>query len=230
MSSFQRIIVFLSFAASYQLAVAADYRVEITNLTYKIAFTPRIVIAHVPVSLFAPGDNLNDTSTGLLNGQMNHALSEIAEAGSLGPIMAILDQESVRNFVSYVVGSGLLVGGKKQSVELLDVDDAQSHLSLFAMLLPTNDGFIALNNMALPQNGSVQYYLNAYDAGTETNTESCEDIPGPLCGGTGQSPNDAGEGFVHIHTGIRGLNPDEIDPAEYDWKNPVAVVTITRMQ
>ncbi|SEM85292.1 spondin domain-containing protein [Nitrosomonas marina] len=218
MASFQKIIVFLSFAASYQLAVAADYRVEITSLTYKTTFKPRIVIAHVPVSLCEPCDNLNDTATGLLNGQMNHALSEITEADSLGPIMAILDQESVRKFVSYVAGSGLLVGCKNQTVEFFDVDDAQNRLSLFAMLLPTNDGFIALNNMALPQTGSVQSTFNAYDAGTETNTESCEDIPGPLCGGTAQSPDDTGEGFVHIHRGIGGLDPDEIDPAEYDWK------------
>ena len=211
-------------------ALAADYRVEITNLTHKIDFTPRIVIAHVPVSFFKPGDNLNDTTSGLLNGQINTALTEIAEAGNLDPMMAILDQASVQNFVSYAVGDDLLAAGQKQTVELSNVDDALRHISLFAMLLPTNDGFIALNNVALPQAGSVHYRLNAYDAGTETNTESCEDIPGPLCGGAAQSPNDTGEGFVHIHRGIRGLNPETISPAEYDWKNPVALVTITRIQ
>ena len=115
-------------------------------------------------------------------------------------------------------------------MELLGVGDAMSHISLFAMMLPTNDGFIALNNMPLPQSGSVRYSLNGYDAGTETNTESCADIPGPLCGGAGPSPDDTGEGFVHIHRGIRGLNPEEINPNTYDWRNPVAFVTITRIQ
>ncbi|MCP5242363.1 MAG: spondin domain-containing protein [Burkholderiales bacterium] len=229
MSAIHKMFVFLVITITCQTVVAADYRIEITNLTHKIEFTPRIVIAHVPVSFFAAGDNLNDTSSGLLDGQINNALTEIAEAGNLGPMMAILDQESIQNFVSYTIGSDLLGGGKKQTVELLNVNETLSRISLFAMLLPTNDGFIALNNAVLPQTGNVQYYLNAYDAGTETNTESCADIPGPLCGGTAQSPNDMGEGFVHIHRGIRGLNPEEINPAEYDWKNPVAIVTISRI-
>ncbi|SFK28849.1 Spondin_N [Nitrosomonas aestuarii] len=225
----KKIMICLALFCVSQSVISADYRIEINNLTYKIAFTPRIVIAHVPVSFFAAGDNLNDTTAGLLNGQINNALKEIAEAGNLGPIIAILDHESIQNFVSYTVGNGLLPGGRKQTVELLDVDETLSNISLFAMMLPTNDGFIALNNMELPRTGSVRYHLNAYDAGTETNTESCADIPGPLCEGTAQSPDDTGEGFVHIHRGIKGLTAT-VNPAEYDWKNPVAVVTITRIQ
>ncbi|SEQ80024.1 Spondin_N [Nitrosomonas sp. Nm51] len=232
MSAIHRMIAILAITFACQIVVAADYRVEITNLTHKIDFTPRIVIAHVPVSFFAAGDNLNDTAGGLLDGQINSALTEIAEAGNLDPMITVLNQESVQNFVSYVVGADLLAVGKKQTVELLNVDERLSHISLFAMLLPTNDGFIALNNAALPQTtaNTMRYYLNAYDAGTETNTESCADIPGPLCSGTAQSPDDTGEGFVHIHRGVRGLHPEEINPAEYDWKNPVAVVTISRIQ
>jgi hypothetical protein len=202
---------------------AADYRVEITNLTNSINFTPRIVIAHVPVSLFSAGDNLNDAEGGLLNGQVNNALKEIAEAGNIDPLAAILDQHS--NVASYVSGEGLLSSGQTQTVNLENIEGF-SKISLFAMMLPTNDGLIVLNNMDLPQSGSVRYYLNDYDAGTETNTESCADIPGPLYGGIAQSPDDMGEGFVHTHRGIRGLG-SEIDPAIYGWKNPVAVVTIT---
>ncbi|HNP25841.1 MAG TPA: spondin domain-containing protein [Nitrosomonas sp.] len=226
---FKKSMICLAIFCFSQSVIAADYRVEITNLTYKIDFTPRIVIVHVPVSFFTAGDNLNDTTGGLLNGQIHNALTEIAEAGNLDPMTAILDQESVQNFVSYAVGDGLLSGGQKQAVELLNIDETLRNISLFAMMLPTNDGFIALNNMELPQAGSVRYHLNAYDAGTETNTESCTDIPGPLCEGTAQSPDDTGEGFVHIHRGISGLTAT-INPAEYDWKNPVAVVTITRIQ
>ena len=229
MSFTKKFIAILTIAWFSQSATAADYRVEITNLTYKISFTPRIVIAHIPVSFFSAGDNLNDTSGGLLNGQVNNALTEIAEAGNVDPMIAILDQDEVRDFAAYAVGDGLLGGGEQQTIDLLDVDASLTNISLFSMLLPTNDGFIALNNMTLPQTGSVSYHLNAYDAGTETNTESCADIPGPLCGGSAQSPDDTGEGFVHIHRGIRGLT-DDINPDEYDWKNPVAVVTITRVQ
>ena len=122
MSAIQKMFAFLVITITCQTVVAADYRIEITNLTHRIEFTPRIIIAHVPVSFFAAGDNLNDTSSGLLDGQINNALTEIAEAGNLGPMMAILDQESIQNFVSYTVGSDLLGGGKKQTVELLNVN------------------------------------------------------------------------------------------------------------
>ncbi len=209
-----------------QSALAADYRVEITNLTYQISFTPRIVIAHVPVSFFSAGDDLNDSEGGLLNGQVNNALKEIAESGNLEPMISILNQEAVAPAVSYVSGDGLLAAGQTQTV-ILEGVEGLSKISLFAMMLPTNDGFIAINNKDLPETGSVSYLVNGYDAGTETNTESCSDIPGPLCGGTALSPEDTGEGFVHIHRGIRGLGSD-IDQAMYDWKNPVAIVTITK--
>lgn len=226
MSLIKKILSVLVILFFSQSVLAADYNVEITNLTYKISFTPRIVIAHVPVALFSAGDDLNNTESGLLDGQINNALKEIAEAGNIEPMISILDQDSVKNFVSYATGDGLLAGGQKETVNLQTIEGL-GKISLFAMLLPTNDGFIALNNVDLPQTGSVRYYVNAYDAGTETNTESCDDIPGSLCGGTAQSPDDTGEGFIHIHRGIRGLNTT-IDPAIYDWKNPVAIVTITK--
>ena len=226
MSLVKKVLFCLGTIFITQSALAADYSVEITNLTYKINFTPRIVIAHVPASLFTAGDNLNDSEGGLLNGQVNNALKEIAESGNLEPMISILDQESIAPAVSYVSGEGLLAAGQKQTVNLQGVEGLNK-ISLFAMMLPTNDGFIALNNKDLPETGSVSYLINGYDAGTETNTESCGDIPGPLCGGTALSPDDTGEGFVHIHRGIRGLG-SEIDPAMYDWKNPVAIVTITK--
>ncbi|GJL73714.1 MAG: hypothetical protein NMNS01_29130 [Nitrosomonas sp.] len=221
--------VFCSFAILFfsQSALAAEYSVEITNLTHKISFTPRIVISHIPVSFFSAGDDLNDSEGGLLNGQVNNALREIAESGNIVPMQLILDQASIAPLVAHATGDGLLNSGQKQTVILND-NEGLSKISLFAMMLPTNDGFIALNNKDLPQTGSINYFLNAYDAGTETNTESCIDIPGPLCEGAGLSPDDAGEGFVHIHRGIRGLGSD-IDPAIYDWNNPVAIVTITKI-
>lgn len=226
MSLIKKVLFCLGTLLITQSTLAADYSVEITNLTYKMNFTPRIVIAHVPASFFSAGDNLNDSEGGLLNGQVNNALKEIAESGNLDPMISILDQESITPAVSYVSGDGLLAAGQKQTVNLEGVEGL-SKISLFAMMLPTNDGFISLNNKDLPETGSVSYLVNGYDAGTETNTESCSDIPGPLCGGTALSPDDTGEGFVHIHRGIRGLG-SEIDQAMYDWKNPVAIVTITK--
>ncbi|MEZ5601637.1 MAG: hypothetical protein R3F36_12070 [Candidatus Competibacteraceae bacterium] len=53
-------------------------------------------------------------------------------------------------------------------------------------------------------------------------------IPGPLCGGEGGSPNVGGEGFVHIHAGIHGIG--DLNAADYDWRNPVATVTVERVR
>jgi hypothetical protein len=89
-------------------------------------------------------------------------------------------------------------------------------ISLASMMLPTNDGFIALDSVPAPRHGSSTFYSPGYDAGTEANDELCASIPGPTCGGAGLSPGDnpGDEKFVHIH---------------YDWRNPVAKITISRV-
>ena len=66
----------------------------------------------------------------------------------------------------------------------------------------------------------------AYDAGSEANSESCEFIPGPPCGNHVHDPAEA-EGFIHISNGIQGTG--DVCASESDWRNPVARVTITRV-
>ncbi len=104
-------------------------------------------------------------------------------------------------------------------------------LTVVAMLLPTNDTFVALDGKKLPQHGSVSYLVPAYDAGTEYNDQDCANIPGPLCGGEGYSSevNNMGEGFVHIGNGFHDLGDDVLKPQRYDWNNNVAKITITRI-
>lgn len=62
----------------------------------------------------------------------------------------------------------------------------------------TNDAFAALNAVPLPASGSSTHNILIYDAGSEPNDEVCANIPGPVCGGEGDSPNVDGEGYVHI--------------------------------
>ena len=101
-----------------------------------------------------------------------------------------------------------------------------NRVSLAAMLVPTNDAFVALNSVRAPHKGSVTYTAVAYDAGSEPNDEMCVNIPGP-CGGEGLSMDVDGEGFVHVHAGIHGIA--DLKAADYDWRNPVARVTIKRV-
>jgi hypothetical protein len=106
------------------------------------------------------------------------------------------------------------------------------------MMIPTNDSFVAMNRMKLPRSGAVQQMVPAYDAGTEYNDQNCANIPGPTCGGEGNSPgpNDTDEGFVHIGNGMHELGDEDaqgnqlIDPKTYDWRNSVARITVRRMQ
>ena len=97
---------------------------------------------------------------------------------------------------------------------------------------------VALNSVQLPFHGSRTYYAKAYDAGSEANDQSCATMPGPRCpDGVGPSdPADSDEGFVHIGNGFHELGDvdasgaEVLGPAVYDWRNPVAKVTITRVQ
>jgi hypothetical protein len=106
------------------------------------------------------------------------------------------------------------------------------YITVAAMLIPTNDGFFALNGVAGPSGRrSLTLFSPAYDAGSERNDELCASIPGPSfteCGGPGGGGMVVGgeEGYVHIHAGIHGIG--DLNAAERDWRNPVASISISR--
>jgi len=115
-----------------------------------------------------------------------------------------------------------------QSVEIeLNSNKKFNRLSIISMLLPTNDTVLALRGAKLPKHGKRTYLLSAYDAGTETNDESCENIPGPFCQGSPFSPEDVGEGYAYPSAGIHG--EADLSGDVYDWAGPVAKVVIERM-
>jgi hypothetical protein len=99
-------------------------------------------------------------------------------------------------------------------------------LSLASMLVNTNDAFTGVDGIALPRYGSKEMYLEAYDAGTEKNTESNYHIPGPCCGNPHMRvPTNE---KIKIHSGIMGHG--DLDPAIYGWSGKVAKLTITRVK
>jgi hypothetical protein len=99
-------------------------------------------------------------------------------------------------------------------------------LSMAFMLVNTNDGFSGLDDVKLPGHGKAVYYVRAFDAGSEKNTELKSDIPGPCCGSTlvGTPTHQR----IHFHRGIRGSG--DLDPVVYGWHGPVAKITIERVQ
>lgn len=193
----------------------ATYHVTITNLTHAINFTPILVASQRrPVPIFELGAPASDD------------LAAIAEGGDVGPMTTTLNAN--HRVVDVQDSGGLLAPGHSVTV-IVSARHGAKRISIASMMLPTNDGFIALDSVKVPRHGSRTYFSPGYDAGSEPNDESCANIPGPFCGGVGPSPgtNPGDEGYVHIHRGTHGIG--DLKPQVYDWRNPVAKITVTRV-
>lgn len=191
------------------------HEVTITNVTRGQTFTPILVASHSSgVTLFE------------LGAPSNAEITVMAESGNIEPLMTLL--RGTPGVHGIADSGGLLFPGDSVTVTVAS-RWSSDRISLVGMLIPTNDSFVALNNVRASRNHRpVTYVAPAYDAGSETNDELCVSIPGPVCGGAGLSPNDDGEGYVHISAGIFGSG-DLPEVADRDWRNPVATVSIRRI-
>jgi hypothetical protein len=126
----------------------------------------------------------------------------------------------------------------------VSADASATHLSFVAMLIATNDGFVGLDTVSLPEavNESHTHYAPGYDAGTEENTEQFADIVPPaqflvdpdlalgetnIEGSTESDPGLTTDGVITPHPGIEGSA--DLDAAVYDWRDPAAVVHVERI-
>ena len=189
------------------------YQVTITNVTRAQVFTPIVAASHRgKVTVFELGQ------------PASAELEQLAEGGDTAPLAAKLKAQGARDVVSS--GEALPPGG----TVMLKVRGSARHnrVSVAAMLIPTNDTFFAVTDVQTrPPGRSVNLWVPGYDAGTEPNTELCSQIPGPVCGGEGFNP-EAGEGYVYVNQGIQGIG--DLAGAPYDWRNPVAKVTIKTLR
>ena len=205
----------------------STYEVTVTNATNNVTFTPIFAVTH----------NLSATPLFEIGQPASVQLEDLAEGGSPFPLETLYDAQ--RNTVVEIAtaagtpADGPFTNAGQSATFQIRAHRGAEYLSIAAMLLPTNDSFMALNAVRLPsQRGdSVTFEALGYDAGTELNDQLCFNIPGPQCDGTangeGTNPNrnDRGD-FVHISSGIH--NTGDLTPEAYDWRNPVAIVTITR--
>jgi Spondin_N len=193
-----------------------SYEVTVTNITFNQQFTPLLLTTHKPgISLFKLGQPAIPE------------LATLAEEGNVTPLRALLDSSPL--VTATTAAGGLLDAGKSLTFHI-QANPWRDRFSVAAMLIPTNDAFVALNGVALPHPGqsAVTYKARAYDAGSEVNDELCASIPGPFfaeCGGPGAGGRPGGgEGFVHVHRGVHGGG--NLKPSNRDWNNPVAEVRI----
>jgi hypothetical protein len=202
----------------------SQFAVTVTNLTRGQTFTPVLVASHREgVSLFTLGQ------------ASSPELAVLAEEGDVAPLTALLLSSAlVRAVANSGAPPGGFVGPGQSKTVLVDAGRGADHISVAAMLIPTNDGFFALSGVRAPRGHEPLNYLSpAYDAGSERNDELCASIPGPSfteCGGPGggAQPSGGEEGYVHIHAGIHGVG--DLDVSARDWRNPVALISIKRVR
>ena len=200
------------------------YEVTITNITRGQVFTPQLVATHSgSVRLFTLGDAASSE------------LATLAESGNTGPLTDLLLTAGHRVGDVQTIGTALAPGAS----ETIRVEGTRYHryLSVAAMLIPTNDTFMALNRVVLPRWGTRTYTALGYDAGSEFNDQNCVNIPGPRCEGAALSPPaDTDEGYVYVSNGFHDLPQSDVPgeevlgPFVYDWRNPVAQIVVRRIR
>ncbi len=219
--------------AAFAVPAAAEdglssYEVTITNLAATQPISPPVVVTHhARNSFFQVG---SPASAGI---------TAIAEDGN--PEVAVVALDGARHVTDVVnVGQPLTLAGTtfgdfSDSVTIHIDGMRDDQLSVAGMLICTNDGFAGGDGLTLPRRGSVTYYLGAYDAGTELNTEESEDIVDPcsllgpvVLDGDDNGNNNEGIDTTDViapHAGIVG--DADLLPA-HNWDEPVLMVTITR--
>lgn len=218
----------LMFASSQ--VQAQDLSITLTNATQGLYFTPVITSAHT-----------SDESIFTLGTSATTELQTMAEGGDISGLVSVLSNADANTNEN--PAAGLLAPGASTTYTLTN-DEANTYLSVAAMVLPTNDGFVGLDSWEIPtEAGTYTILLNAYDAGTEANDEIINGggalgVAGiPIApgsdggtGGTGVTDTESNT-TVHIHRGSLGdddLNAglSDLDNSVHRWLNPVAKLTV----
>ena len=215
-------------------AQAQNVSVSVENLTNGIHFTPLLIAMHdSDFHLFKAGERASNN------------LQTMAEGGEIGGLST--DATASGATIIANPAGGMLAPGAQTSPRTAVIDEnTLNKLSITAMMLPTNDGFIGLDSWSIPKTaGTYTINVNAYDAGTEANTELLADgsgapntlgIPVAPSGhaginGTGVTTSDNNIN-IHIHRGNLGDTNatggfSDLDSTVHRWLNPVARITVT---
>ncbi len=203
-------------AAGQQIAT---YNVTIENLTSGQPFTPPVVAAHTSgMDVFEVGQ------------AASAEVQAIAENGNNDPLVALLSGSAA--VLDSATGTAPVMPGGSATITV--EAPAGSLLSVVFMLICTNDGFSGVDSMTLAATGSESVDANAYDAGTENNTEDFADIVPPCQDLIGVSSDDAGSGdsnpalaeggVIVAHAGIQGGT--DLTVSDHGWTDPVARITV----
>ena len=186
------------------------YDVTITNLTQGQIFSPPIVYSHRGrFALFTPGQPAIPELAGL------------AEDAAGEDLLALLGADPW--VADVAIGDNVVLPGESMTVRVESPWGFRT-ISALGMLVTTNDAFFSGSTSVSFAGKTI--YTQAWDAGSEANTQDCDHIPGPPCGSGGVRVEDGAEGYVYTHAGIQDRG--SLDPAVHDWRNPVAKIEIKR--
>lgn len=205
----------------------ATFEVTIINMSHSQPFSPGVLVTH---------DGAADLFTS--GAAASEGIRLIAENGDPSTAVSML---SGADGVSEVVATAAPVHrkggpGPDMLTAYITASDNARYLSLAAMLICTNDGFIGLDSVDLPKGPETAvYFPGAYDAGTEANDELYTSVVDP-CGAVGpvavapdgQNNRTATSEVIAMHPGFAGVG--DMDPDAYNWRNKVARVTVKRVR
>ncbi len=206
-------------------AATHTYEVTVTNLTIGQPFSPGVFVTHTKQqSLFSVGAAASEGIRIIAeNGDPSTAVGAVT--GQPG----ILDVQSIGAPIHRIGGPGPNI----LTFQITARANA-NRFSFAVMLICTNDGFTGLDAIKLPGGFEpATYYTMSYDAGTELNDEISGSIV-PPCFGIGPVSGPAGGGartptsdVIAPHAGIQSVA--DLDPAQHGWSEPVARITIQRV-
>jgi hypothetical protein len=207
------------------------YHVTLVNLTDGQPFSPPVAATHRRgIHMFEVGGFASDE------------LAFIAQGGDEVPMFNLFDDApGVTEAVDVrapLTPLGKVVGSVDDNATFDITAKAGDRLSLATMLICTNDGFLGLDAVRLPNHGSRAFLINGYDAGRENNTELSPHIVDP-CSALGPVPlpgdGNLDDGAVltdppariQHHPNIQGGG--DLTVADHGWRDPVAVAVVSRI-
>lgn len=216
-------LLFTAGQASAQISAAVDAmpgqsvgQVSITNIGHQ-PLAPILVVTHSyeAMPIFTPG----------MPASME--LATLAETGNPSSLEAMVRTYPNVAYATHVTGvSGKVMPGETVTADIV-YDGSHRYVSIAGMLVHTNDAFASYLGAMVPFGKGYNYYMaDVWDAGSEANTEACADVPGVHCVDTYDNARnmDGAEGMVLMHSGIHGMGDV---PVRYDWRGPVAMVTVS---
>jgi len=204
----------------------ATFNVTVSNLTNAQPLSPVAVIAHQPgYAVFAVG------------APATAGLEELAEGGDNTALLAEADADTQVTVSASGAAPIGPAGSETVTLSLLQGELPGLQLSVSTMLVNTNDAFSGLSGAIVDDmmvGDTRSYYGVAYDAGTEADTESAAEIPGPAGGGEGFNAMRSDQADrVAMHAGVvsqdDGLATSDLTE-QHRFDNPVIHIRVERIE